>query len=173
MADAGGAYAVNRRRESAAQIEGTIGAGDTGQLGGDGVALTARAKGGPHIAQGALGVSVYMLAGPRWIHARTERGIVLDPGTGPPAYAFFLLGGATLIQLESVSGEFAAGTLGPNGKLGLWVRMPRESVGITFSLAAQYDRRWTDTPDTSFMVFAIGLGEIHYGGGETFVIGPD
>jgi hypothetical protein len=116
---------------------------------------------------------MYILAGPRWVHERTDKGHVLDPGTGPPAYAFFLLGGATLIQLESVSGDFAAGTLGPNGKLGLWVRAPHQDVGITFSFGAQYDRRWTDTPDTTFMVFSIGLGEIHYGRGETLIIGPD
>jgi hypothetical protein len=173
VVEAGGAYAIGRQPESAAQVEGTLGSGATQEHGGEGVALTARAKGGPHVVQGALGVSTYVLAGPRWVHERTDKGRVIEAGTGPPSFAFFALAGTTLVQVESLYGRFAAGTLGPSGKLGVFLRAPGKSWGFTFSLGGEYDRRWTDTPDTGYAVFAIGFGEVHYGRGDTLIIGPD
>ena len=171
LVEAGGAYGVGKERESAAAVEGTLGVGATYEHGGIGPAINARVKAGPHAAQGALGVSVYMLAGPRWVapHPTGERestfphARVFDPGTGPPSFVCFGVAGTSVFQVESVSGQLVVSALSPSAKLGVFVHAPHKEWGFTIAVGGEYDQRLSAAANTGYALLLLGVGGMGYG----------
>jgi hypothetical protein len=170
LLEAGGAYGVDRASQSSAVVDGTFGMGSTHELGGEGPALTARAKLGPDVAAMELGLAGYFVAGPRWVEP-PFRGRVMEVGTTIPRVVFFGLLGASVLQIESIAGRSSVGALSPSGKLGLSLRARGATSGVTLSVGGEYDVT-TDAPKTGYAMLLVGWGSVVYGN-QSLVLGAD
>lgn len=130
--------------ESAVEVNTHEGLGGGNDHGGGGAGAMERIKAGPNIFQFQLGPMGYATVGPK-------RG---DP------VAVYALGGFSLLQLESVRGQFAYGLFSPTAELGLAIR----KIYTTLSVQAEYDVRFNDVPNTGYVCFMIGLGAVGFAG---------
>jgi hypothetical protein len=141
----------------------TYGSGMSYEHFGVGPALTADLKAGPNVAQAATGLSLFVVAGPRWTYDERICGVLVRRGTGRPSYAFFGDAGASVVQVESVSGRFGVSSLSPRGSFGIFVRSPGHDWGWSFAAGAEYDQRFSEMPSTGYALVLVGIGTLQYG----------
>ncbi len=138
--EAGPTYAIAKAPESAAAINGFVGAGVGDETVGLGAGGELRGKVGPKMGQLALGPMLYGFFG---------SGVVLG----------YVRTGFNLLQFESVYERFAFGMFSPRIAGGAIFRFGsgQESLGISVTLETEYVVRFTDTPNTGYAGLMIGL----------------
>ena len=150
--EAGYAHAIAKNPEQAAvAVNANLGIGSGGSDGsGGGLGAMFRVKLGPNVQQVALGPMGYV-------------GTEFSQGS-PIAIA--AMGGIHLLQIDNVhttsdGDSFSFGMASPVAEVFMFVR----PALMSFSVAGEYDLRFSRTPNTGYVSFLIGFGGFAAGGG--------
>jgi hypothetical protein len=147
--DAGYAHAFSQAPErSAAAFNAYFGIGVGGDNGGAGPGVGLRGKASDAVGQFSFTPMIFGVVGPRY-------------AKGAPPYAFYGLGGASLLTIESVAGKGSVSLGSPFVEGGVFVHV-YDIWGITLGVNLEEDVRFNELPNTSYVSLVLGLGSVDY-----------